>query len=149
MADKQFINDNTYSWSSLSLSIDGTKYYGIKSVTFGDKIEVALGYSTGKHFRPVSRTQGQYSAEDTKVTMRLDSWKAVADKLGSALSSKEVTISAQWQEKDLSTFSVSMERCRVIGVNITQDQVADESQVEVTFSVMSIKWNGKQLYAQG
>lgn len=147
MADKQYINGVTYSWSSITVSIDGSKYYGIKSVTFGDRLEMAYGYSTGKHFRPVSRTQGQYATEETKIVMRLDSWKEIADKLGTNFGTKEFSVSCQWSEKDLSTFSVELEKCRISGTQLTQDQVSDESQIEISLNVMSIKWNDKKLYA--
>lgn len=153
MSDSILINGFTYSWSSVMFEANGDIYTGIKAISFADKIEEGKGYGLGRSFGPVSRTAGQYSCEDGKVTMRLDSWQAFSVALGQlsligSFGAAEFHGSVQWVEPALGAVTRELERCRVIGVSSSAEQNTDEATVELTISMMRIRYDGLTLFAE-
>lgn len=155
MSDVQRINGNAYSWSSVVIKLDSQRFYGVTSLTFADKLEVGLGYGQGRHFAPLARTGGKYSCDDTKIVMRTSSFSDFAEYLatrapdGISIGFAEWTVDAQWVEPAqlaLSPMQAVLNRCRLIGVNQTQEQNTDETTVELTVSVMWILRNGLTLF---
>jgi hypothetical protein len=155
MPDQQLINNFTYSWSSVVITVADDFFSGIKSITYSDKREVAVGYGQGRNFAPVSRTSGQYSADDGKIVMRLDTWQALSLALAIApngsgsftsFGNTEFQCTVQFIEPSLSAVNHVIERMRITGVSNTVEQKTDESSVELTYSAMSIRRDGLTLF---
>jgi hypothetical protein len=155
MADIQRINGNAYSWSSIVIKLDGQRFYGITSINFNDKLEVGYGYGQGRHFAPLARTGGKYSCDETKIIMRTSSFADFLAYLktkspdGTSYGFAEWTVDAQWVESDqlaLSPMHSILNRCRLTGVNQSQEQSTDETTTELAVSTMYIVRNGATLF---
>jgi hypothetical protein len=155
MADVQRINGNAYSWSSIVIKLDGQRFFGITSITFNDKLEVGYGYGQGRHFAPLSRTGGKYSCDESKIVMRTSSFADFQEYLktrspdGISIGFPEWTVDSQWVEPNqlaLSPMQAVLSRCRLTGVNQSQEQSTDETTVELAVSVMYIVRNGATLF---
>lgn len=155
MADIQRINGNAYSWSSVVIKVDGQRYYGITAITFNDKLEVGYGYGQGRHFAPLARTQGKYSCDETKLTMRVSSMSDMLAYLasrsgdGRSYTTYPFTADVQYVESEilaLNPMHVVLNQCRITGVNHSIDISTDEATAELAVSVMWITRNGLTLF---
>src|SRR5688572_8843595 len=69
MSDAIRVNQNTHSWGSIILKLDGERYYGCTAISYGDKRERTKGYGLGAHHAPRGRSAGKYTVEPVKLTM--------------------------------------------------------------------------------
>lgn len=149
--DAQIINGSTYAWSSISLELDGFPFVGVLEITYSDKVEVAYGYGLTPGHQPLRRTRGKYSVDDPKVIMAGPSGRDFMAALslkagGNGFGEVAFPIVVSYSEPTLGTITDTLNDCRVIGVNSSNAESADENKLELTLSCMSIKWNGQFMF---
>ena len=65
--DVVLVNGNAYSFSSAILKINGVRYFGWSSITYGHKLEVGKGWGNNRLNGPRSRTGGKYTPDNVKM----------------------------------------------------------------------------------
>lgn len=154
MADEQRINGNTYSWSSIYVSFNGERYYGFKSINYGDSITPSKGYGSARHHAPRSRTRGKYEIEPVAVSFEKASAHALRKELaaqsasGKSFGSVEFEIVVQFDEPDQAeTITHKLERCRWMKNSSSNEESSDPSYEDIEFDCMGIDWgDGLRLY---
>lgn len=152
MSDQVRINGNQFSWSSISLKIDGEQYFGVTSISYGDALEVEKGYGMGRHHAPTTRTAGKYTVEPLAITMRKDSANELRLQLaarsgGRGVSSVEIPIVLQFVEPSSNLqHTVEFERCRYVKDASSAEEGPSGLMTEVEFDVMLIRRDGVVLF---
>jgi hypothetical protein len=152
MSDQVRINGNQLSWSSASLKIDGERYFGVTSISYGDSLEVEKGYGMGRHHAPTTRTAGKYTVEPLALTMRKDSAQELRSQLaaranGRGIGSVEVPIVLQFVEPTSGLqHTVEFERCRYTKAATSAEEGPSGIMEDVEFDVMVIRRDGVVLF---
>jgi len=147
-----YINGVAYNYANITVKIDGTPYYAITSITYGDGKETFVGYGLTGGFAPTHTTVGKYATEDSKITFRTDEWKALQDQ-AAALSGGEsygderfkYPIIISLDDPDLGNYQVDLIDNFIKASTATYDQSVDALVEEVTFFTRLIKRNGYTL----
>lgn len=158
MADQVRINGNTHSWSSIVAKVEGERFYGFTSVSFGDKRERVKGYGMGRHHAPRSRSAGKYSTDPVKLVGPKSTMQALRASLaaraadGKSYGDTEFELTVQYVEPSNTIpggetpIHVILQRC-VITANISSDEEGpDPLKEEVEIDCMAIQRNGLTLF---
>ncbi|CAG1772596.1 hypothetical protein BAC2_02727 [uncultured bacterium] len=154
MADQQRINGNVFGHSSLVLQIDDERYYGFKSFSYGDSLEVGKVWGMARHGAPRGRTAGKYDTE--KVTASLEKETAVAVRKALAARSStrtafgqvEFQIVVQYEEGGR-VITDELNRCRWTKTNSKSEEGPDAIYEEVEFDCLFIRHDGLVLFDDG
>lgn len=153
MADEIRVNGNTYSYASTILKIDGERYWGITSMSYGDKRERVHGYGMGKSQAPRSKSKGKYTVKPTKLVGEKATIQAIRDQLaakssnGKSYGDVSVPIFLQYVEDDQpDPITIEILDCTVEDDDSSNENNSDPSKDEITFLPMRIKRNGLTLY---
>lgn len=151
MADEKRINGAQVSWGSIKLKVDGETFSGFTSLSYGDKLEVVVGYGMGKHHAPRGRSAGKYIVDPVKLAGPPSTMNALREKLAS-LSSDGISygqvdflIVAQYVEANEVPMTVEIERCRYVATVENREESAELLKDEVEISAMLIRRNGLTL----
>lgn len=151
MADEQRINGNVYGHSSIILKLDNERFYGFKSISYGDSRERGKIYGAARHAGPRGRTAGKYTTEPVAVSMEKESAKTLRDALaarstsGTSFGNVEFQIVVQYEE-GAKVVTDTIERCTWTKVAAKSEEGADGVYEEIEFDCMFILWNGKALF---
>lgn len=151
MSDVQKINGNAFSWSSIAIKIDGQAYFGIKSISYGDKLTRAKGYGVGRNHAPRSRTAGKYEIDPVSISMEHETAAALRAALaerstsGTSFGSVEFLVVVQYVEGDR-VVTDEIERCTWSGQSAKNEESADPLYTEAEFDAMRIRWDGRYLF---
>lgn len=156
MADIREVNGNEVSWGSFYCKIDGERYYGINSVSYGHGRERAKGYGMDRSQAPSRRSRGKYTTEPLKVRF----YKRTADELRRALAAKspsgtsygdvEFEAVLQYVEgegPEAVSGHIEFLRCVYSKVTATIEEGPDLVVEEIEFDVMAIRENGLTLHS--
>lgn len=152
MADAARINGLQISFSSIKLKVDGEPFTGFTSIKYDDGIETQYSYGSGRARKPRGRTGGKYMPEPLVITMAKSSAQTLRAQLaassptGKSYGMVEVPIVLQYIEPDDATITVEFDRARYVKTSASNEDSADPSNEEITFSVMGIKRNGLVIY---
>jgi hypothetical protein len=152
MADQIRVNGNMHSWGSIIVKIDGDRFYGFNSISYGDKRERVKGYGMGRHQAPRGRSRGKYTTDPVKLGGPKSTIQALRAQLaarasdGKSYGDVEFEIVTQYVESGETPMTVEIERC-VITANITNDEEGpDPLKDEVEIDCMLIRRNGLTLF---
>lgn len=154
MADEQRINGTMYSWSSIYAKFDGERYYGFKSISYGDSRTRTKAYGSARHHAPRGRTAGKYEVDPVAVSFEKKSAQALRKALaaksadGKAYGNVPFEIVIQFDEPDeADTITHTLETC-VWGKNAASNEEGPDPLYEdLEFDCMSIDWgDGLRLY---
>lgn len=152
MADAQRINNNQYSWSSIIFKLNGERFTGFTSITFGDKRERVKSYGMGRHHAPRGRSAGKYTVDPVKVVGAKSSVQALRAALaaaapdGKSYGNVEFQGLVQYIEADETEMTVELDRL-VWASNSTGDEEApDPLKEEFELDCMLIRRNGLTLF---
>jgi hypothetical protein len=151
MADNIRVNGNLLSWGSLGLKIEAERFYGFKSISYGEGIESVLVYGMGRHHAPRGRTRGKYVIEPLKLQGEVQTLKVVRQTLAArALDGKsygtvefEVFLEAVEQEQSSTTEFL---RCRWAKNTGSFEESAEGLYEEIEISVLQIRRDGFTLF---
>lgn len=153
MADSARINGNTYSWSSVTLKVDGDRYFGITAIGYGDSRERSKAYGMGRHHAPRGRGAGKYGTDPCTATMYKDTFDAflaalaVAATDGKSVGNVQFQIVVQYVENDIS-ITDEIEDCVLTKFAAKAEENPDSLMVELEIDCMRIRWGGKTLFDQ-
>lgn len=151
MADQVRINGNTHSWSSVYFKVGGERFYGVKSINYGDSRSRTKAYGMGRHHAPRGRTAGKYEVDPVTVTVE----KATADTLrekaaqidgGASFGNASFQIVVQYIETGNTTITDTIEECAFTKNASKAEENPDPLVEDLEFDAMRIKWNGRTLY---
>jgi hypothetical protein len=152
MADDVRVNGHQHSWGSTKFKVDGEEFTGVTSFDFGDKLESAMAYGTGKGHGPRGRSSGKYSCEPLVLVMWKSSAQALraqlAKKSSSAKSYGKVIFQAvlQYVEAGDTPITVDFQDCKWAENKGTDEENPDPLKETVTVQPMRILRNGLALY---
>lgn len=152
MADEQRINGNMYSWSSIYFKVDGERFYGIKSISYGDSRERAKGYGMGRHHAPRGRSAGKYQTDPVSVSVEKATARALRETLatfaadGQSFGNVPFEIVVQYVEPDDTPITDTIEECVWAKTESSNEEGPDPLYEDVEFDCMRIRWNGKTLF---
>lgn len=152
MSDGIRVNGNQHSWGSIVLKLDGDKFHGFKSISYGDKRERVKGYGMGKHHAPRSRTRGKYTVEPVKVTGPTASCQnfraalAAKSKGGKSYGDVEFETVVQFIDTGDADITVEIERCVITSGTFSGEENPDPEMDEMEFDAMLIRRNGLVLF---
>lgn len=152
MADKVRIRGNVLSWGSIIVKVDGERFSGFTSLSYGDKRERTYQWGMGKHQAPRGRSRGKYTPEPVKLggpkstiaDLRAALMARAAD--GISYGDVEFQIVAQYVESDETPVTVELERCVIVGNTSQEEESADPLKEEIEISCMKVIRNGGTLY---
>jgi hypothetical protein len=151
MADQVRINGVIHSWASVYFKLAGERFYGIKSISYGDSRSRSKGYGMGRHYAPRGRTSGKYEVDPVAVTCEKATAKALRDKAaqlagGSSFGNAEFEIVVQYVEAGNDTITDTIEQCTFSKEAAKAEENPDPTVEDLEFDAMRIKWNGLTLY---
>lgn len=136
------VNGHRYSFSSIELKINGTKYIGVKSINYDDGLKPAqLGGTTPVM---IGRTRGKYEAKGDVEFYRLEA-QAVIDALGDGFYEVPFDIVVQYSENDDTTVTTD----NLIGVRLESTASSNTDGPEAATLkfglniIVPVKWGGK------
>lgn len=147
MSDEQRINGNMYSWSSIFFKVEGERYYGIKSIGYGDSRERVKGYGMGRSHAPRGRSAGKYQPDPVTVTLEKETARALREKLaasasdGRSFGNVEFEVVVQYEESD-KQITDEIFGCVWTKTAAKGEESADPLYEEVEFDCMGIRWDG-------
>jgi hypothetical protein len=151
MADNIRVNGNLLSWGSLGLKIGAERYYGFKSISYGEGIESVLVYGMGRHHAPRGRTRGKYVIEPLKLQGEVESLKIVRQTLaalapdGRSYGTVEFEVFLEAVEQEQSSTTEFL-RCRWAKNTGSFEESAEGLYEEIEISVLQIRRDGLSLF---
>lgn len=154
MSDNQRINGSMYGWSDVYFKVDGERYFGIKSIAYGDSRERGKAYGMGRHYAPRGRTAGKYQVDPVTVSMEKDSARIFRAALaanasdGKSFGSVQFQIVVQYVDDDGNAITDEIQDCVWAKTAGSAEEGPDALYEELEFDAMRIVWNGTSLYDQ-
>lgn len=150
MADQIRVNGNLHSHASITLKVDGEKFYGFTAVEYGDKRERTFKWGMTKDHAPRGRTRGKYQPEPGKLVGPVSSVQALLAKLaqgnaGGSFGDKEFLAVVQFVEDGEVPVTIELERCVVDGVKDAHSESAEANEQELSLSYFRVLRNGLTL----
>lgn len=151
MSDSIRVNGNLLSWGSCGIKVDSERYYGVKSISFGEALEQALIHGMGRHHAPRARTRGKYIPEPLKVMVEVESLKLMQQALaarakdGRSYGTVEFEVFLEAVEAEQS-FTAEFLRCKWAKNTGSFEEGPDGLYQEAEWSTMQISQNGLVLF---
>lgn len=156
MGDQIRINGNAHSWGSIVAKVDGDRFYGFNSISYGDKRERVKGYGMGRHHAPRHRSRGKYQTDPVKLGGPKSTIQALRKKLaalspdGVSYGDVEFELVVQYVEAGVNggeePMTVELERCVISGNTTSDEENPDPLKDEVECDTMLIRRNGLTLF---
>ena len=156
MADQVRVNGNSHSWGSIIAKVDGARFYGFTSISFGDKRERVKGYGMGRHHAPRHRSRGKYSTDPVKLVGPKSTIQALRAQLaasasdGTSYGDVEFQLVVQYVEAGVAggevPMTVEIERCVITANTSSDEEGADPLKEEIEIDCMLIRRNSLTLF---
>lgn len=152
MADLQLVNGVQISWGSLKFKLDGTPYWGITSVAYGDAMEVAKSYGIGRHMGPRGRSAGKYTPDPLVLSVATATAEEIRAQLaqqspsGNSFGRPIVPAVLQYVELDETPITVEFEQVRLVKCSVSHQEGAETLNEDLEFDVMRLRRNARVLW---
>lgn len=153
MSDAARINGNAYGWASCVFKLVDERFSGVKSISYGDKLETSMVYGSNRHGAPVGQTGGKYVTDEVKIVMRRDSAKAFVAALarrspdGKSVGRVIFEGVVQFVE-DETPHTHLLHRMRLVGQTASLEEGSEAAYDELTCTVQTIERDGITLFDQ-
>lgn len=150
--DQILINGNQLSWGSIVLKVDGDRYYGFNSLSYGDKRERVKAYGMGPAHKARGRTRGKYTTDPVKLGGAKSSFQLLRAGLaaksanGKSYGDVEFEIVAQYVETDETPITVEINGCLWTANVTSEEESPDPLKEEIEIDCMTILRNGLTLF---
>lgn len=150
------INGASYSWGHINLAMVtalGTPYEsrGYTDLSWGESLDVEKGGVMGTNRAPVKRSLGEYTADDATISGYQADIEALlmflASQSGGSYGDPEFTTTAVFANPLELVHTVTLHRCRVIGVSAAYSAGNALLKQDLTLSVMSVSRGGNHLHS--
>lgn len=151
MSDRVRINGIAHSWGSVKLRISGERFFGVTSISYGDKITTSFGYGMGAAHRPRSQSRGKY--EPSEISMKVET--ATAQLIRNMMANRgngvsygiaQVPIVLQYLEPSDLPVTIKFDKCRLVEDTSSDEEGSDVMTVELKWTTFGVTRNGKTLY---
>lgn len=152
MADKIRVNQNIYSWGSISLKVADEDFHGFTMIKYGQKRTRTKIWGTGKHHAPRGRSRGKYETTDGGLKGPKSTIQALREKLASlsadgvSYGDVEFMVVANYVEADESPITVELFQCVISTEDTSEEENPDPLQEEIGLDYMYVKKNGLTLF---
>ena len=153
MADKVRVNQNVYSWGSISLKVADEDFHGFTALSYGDKRTRTKIWGTGKHQAPRGRSRGKYETTDGKLKGPKSTIQALREKLaslaadGASYGDVEFMVVANYVEADETPITVELFQCVISTQDTSEEENPDPLQEEIGLDYMYVKRNSMTLFS--
>lgn len=153
MADTIQINGVVYDYGDITCKVNGVRFYGIKSIKYGDKRERAKATGLTKDRRPLGVTKGKYTADDGAISIYKKSFQDLCDQL--AIQSQNLLsygdaifpITFIYSDPRLGVIVDALRDCWIAAADGGGEDNADPLAIELGLGCSYILRNGKTLYS--
>lgn len=151
MADEIRVNGNQHSWGSITVKVDGDRFYGFTSIGYADSRERVKAYGMGRAHAPRGRSRGKYQTEPVTLT----GWKGSVQQLRQALADAGdgesygdtiFQIVVQYVEADDTPITVELEDCVFVKNTTSEEEGPDPLKEDIEIDCMRIRRNGLVLF---
>jgi hypothetical protein len=152
MSDQVEINGNLHSWGSISVKFGGDRFFGFKSIKYGDARERVKGYGMGRQHGPRGRSRGKYTTEPVVLAghpssiQELREALAAASQDGVSYGDVEFDIVVQYVEPGEVPITVEIERCAWAKNSTSNEEGPDPLTEEIEIDCFRIRRNGTVLW---
>lgn len=154
MADPVRINGNVYAHGSIVIKLDGERYHGFTSLSYGDKRERTRIAGMNKAHKSRGVTSGKYSTEAGKLKGPISSCQALRKALaakaadGRSYGNVSFPIVAQWVENNTNQdpHAAQLVDCYIVAENLSHDEGTDATQEEITIDYDHVIRDGLTLF---
>lgn len=151
MSDEIRVNGNQHSWGSITVKVDGDRFFGFTSIGYADSRERVKAYGMGRAQAPRGRSRGKYATEP----VTLAGWKGSVQQLRKALADAGdgesygdtvFQIVVQYVESDDTPITVELEDCVWTKNTTSEEEGPDPLKEEIEIDCMRIRRNGLVLF---
>lgn len=152
MSDGIRVNGNLHSWGSISVKADGDRYYGFKSIKYGQARERSLSYGQGKEHAPRGRSAGKYVPENATLggakstILAFEESIAAKSPSGNSYGSASFDVVIQFIEAGDRPITIELLDCVIVKETSSHDEGPDALDEEIEIQPMRVKKNGMALY---
>lgn len=134
------INGNRYSWASVEITVDGTKFYGCKSISY--KASLKPGKMRGTSVEYQGRTRGEAENEGS-IEFYKEEFAELLDSLEDGFLEATFDVQISYSETDQSpVVTDELIGCRITSVDESHSEGPDPLTVKCDLDVMRIKLFG-------
>lgn len=151
MSDEIRVNGNQHSWGSITVKVDGDRFFGFTSIGYADSRERVKAYGMGRAQAPRGRSRGKYATEPVTLT----GWKGSMQQLRKALADAGdgesygdtvFQIVVQYVEADDTPITVELEDCVWTKNTASEEEGPDPLKEDAEIDCMRIRRNGLVLF---
>ncbi len=153
MSDEIRVNGNLHSWGSITVKVDGDRFFGFTSIGYSDSRERVKAYGMGRAQAPRGRSRGKYATEPVTLAGAKGSMqqlrKALADAGGSGSTSYGDTvfqIVVQYVEADDTPITDEIEDCVWVKNTASNEEGPDPLVDEIEIDCLRIRRNNLVLF---
>ena len=151
MADQRRINGAVHTWSDIYFKIRGKRFYGIKSIGYGDSRKPSPVYGSGRHYAPIGMTAGKYEVEPCTVSMlkatAASLRKFLADNSPTgAIGDAEVQIVVMYKNNVGDIYIDTCEYSRYVSTSSKGEDNNEPIYDDIEFQPRFIRWDGRTLF---
>jgi len=138
------INGNIYSYSSITIAINGISRTAVTEISYSDSLEPGELHGTSSYM--VGRTRGPYKAEASFTMAKLDFETVKRDLIALGLGGygeAPFVITVVYREPGSALITDTIEGCRIMKEENSHSSGSGDALVtKVDLSVYRISWNG-------
>lgn len=151
MADEIRVNGNQHSWGSITVKVEGDRFFGFTAISYADSRERVKAYGMGRAQAPRGRSRGKYATEPVGLT----GWKGSVQQLrksladagdGESYGDTVFQIVVQYVEADDTPITVELEDCVFTKNTSSDEEGPDPLKEEIEIDCMRIRRNGLVLF---
>lgn len=151
MSDAVRVNGSQLSWGSISVKVNGDRFYGFTSIGYADSRERVKAYGMGRSHAPRGRSRGKYAVEPVTLTGWKSSMQALRKALadagdGESYGDTICQIVVQYVEADDTPVTVELEDCVWSKNTTSEEEGPDPLKEDAEFDCMRIRRNGLVLF---
>jgi hypothetical protein len=135
---------NKFDYTSIELDIKGTKFVGVKEISYSDEMEPGEVYGTYAH--SIGVTRGQYKAEGSMTIFKEELPNLIAllsDSEGKGWMETQFVASVSYSEPGKTLQTDVLYGCRIKKVEDSHSAGGDALEVKIDLRVQRIERNGK------
>jgi hypothetical protein len=141
MATYPLINGNRYDFSSVEITLNGSRTLGVSEVSYTSTLEPGTVFGTGSQV--LGRTRGQLE-ESGAITLFKQEFAELVDALGQGFMEASFDITISYRDNGSPLVTDILRGCRITSVQDSASQGSDAIAVACDLHIMLIERGGKQ-----
>jgi len=148
------INGKVHSWNSTEFTVDGNRFYGFTSISYGDKKEGQLVYTCNTSYAPYGITSGKYEPGKLSLSGPIGPIEELREFVSTYSSNRNsygdavIPIAILKFIEDNRVIVKEFFDLQWCSESSSHSESADALSVDIEFAISRILHNGKSLYRQ-